>query len=80
MGMNPDEIVSAHPSITLAQVYAALAYYFDHKADIDADIAEGEHFVAELKAKTPPSKLQKILEARLAENGSDDSLPPGLVL
>jgi uncharacterized protein (DUF433 family) len=77
MGMSPDEIVSAHPSITLAQVHAALAYYFDHKAEIDADIEEGERFVEELKLKTPQSKLQRILEARMAENGSDDSLPLG---
>ncbi len=76
MGMSPDEIVSAHPTITLAQVHAALAYYFEHKDQIDADIEEGMRSVEELKAKTPPSKLQKLLEARKAD-GSDDSLPPG---
>jgi uncharacterized protein (DUF433 family) len=27
MGMSPDEIVSNYPSITLSDVYAALAYY-----------------------------------------------------
>jgi uncharacterized protein (DUF433 family) len=76
MGMTPDEIVTTHPTITLAQVHAALAYYFEHKQEIDADIEEGKRFVEELKSKTPPSKLQKLLEARKA-NGSDDSLPPG---
>jgi uncharacterized protein (DUF433 family) len=76
MGMSPDEIVTAHPTITLAQVHAALAYYYEHKDEIDADIADGERFVEELKAKSPSSKLQKLLETRKA-NGSDDSLPPG---
>ena len=76
MGMSPDEIVTSHPTITLAQVHAALAYYYEHKQEIDADIEEGKRFVVELKAKSPPSKLQKLLEARKA-NGSDDSLPPG---
>jgi uncharacterized protein (DUF433 family) len=76
MGMNPDEIVTSHPSITLAQVHAALAYYYEHKAEIDADIEEGERFIEKLKANSPPSKLQRILEARKA-NGTDDSLPPG---
>jgi len=76
MGLNPDEIVTSHPTITLAQVHAALAYYYEHKQEIDADIEEGKRFVEELKAKSPPSKLQKLLEARKA-NGSDDSLPPG---
>ena len=76
MGMSPDEIVTSHPTITLAQVYAALAYYYDHKQEIDADIEEGKRFVEELKAKSPPSKLQKLLESRKA-NAPDDSLPPG---
>ena len=35
-GMTPEEIAStAYPSLTLAQVYAALAYYEDHRAEID---------------------------------------------
>jgi uncharacterized protein (DUF433 family) len=75
MGMSPDEIVTSHPTISLAQVHAALAYYYEHKQDIDADIEAGKRYVEELKAKTPPSKLQKLLEARKA-NGSDDPLPP----
>jgi uncharacterized protein (DUF433 family) len=77
MGMSPDEIVSAHPTISLAQVHAALAYYFEHKDEIDADIEEGRRFVEELRANTPPSRLLILLEARKAGNGSDDTLPPG---
>ncbi len=76
MGMSPDEIVTSLPTITLAQVHAALAYYYDHKQEIDSSLEEGERFVEELKAKSPPSKLQKLLEARKA-NGSDDTFPPG---
>ena len=33
-GMTPDDIVSHVPSVTLADVHAALAYYFDHMAEI----------------------------------------------
>ena len=76
MGMSPDEIVTSHPTITLAQVHAALAYYYEHRDEIDADIDAGKRFVEEMKANTPPSKLQKLLEARKA-NGPDDSLPLG---
>lgn len=77
LGMSPDEIVASHPTITLAQVHAALAYYFEHKDEIDADIEQGRRFVEELKAKSPPSKLQQLLQARNAPNGPDDTLPPG---
>jgi uncharacterized protein (DUF433 family) len=76
MGMRPDEIVSSHPTINLAQVNAALSYYYEHKQEIDADIEQSERFVEELKAKSPPSKLQRLLEARKAD-APDDSLPPG---
>src|SRR5439155_9770260 len=58
LGMSPDEIASAYPSITLSDVHAALAYYFEHRERIDAEITEGEKFALELKAKSPPSLLQ----------------------
>jgi uncharacterized protein (DUF433 family) len=64
MGMMPAEIVATHPTITLAQVHAALAYYYDHKQEIDTDIEEGEQFVEELKALSPPLLAQKIEELR----------------
>ncbi|HEV3257087.1 MAG TPA: DUF433 domain-containing protein [Gemmataceae bacterium] len=70
MGMSPDEIVSAHPSITLAEVHADLAYYFENRERIDADIREGEEFVREMKAKAPPSLLQEKLRQRNA-NAAD---------
>jgi uncharacterized protein (DUF433 family) len=73
MGMSPDEIVSAHPSITLADVHAALAYYFEHRERIDQAIAEGERFVAEMKAQAPPSLLQQKLQ-RMCADAADDSV------
>jgi uncharacterized protein (DUF433 family) len=75
MGMSPDEIVSAHPSITLSDVHAALAYYFENRARIDADIQEGERFVREMKAKAPPSLLQEKLRQGNAD-AADDTVPP----
>ncbi len=74
MGMSPDEIVSAHPSITLSDVHAALAYYFEHRERIDADIREGERFVQEMKAKAPPSLVQEKLRHRKAD-AADDTVP-----
>jgi len=37
-GMPPEEYIT-HQDITLAQVHAALAYYYDNKAEIEAEIA-----------------------------------------
>src|SRR5437868_15254829 len=36
-GYSPDEIVQMFPGITLGDVHAALAYYFDHRKEIEAD-------------------------------------------
>lgn len=44
MGLSPDKIVSQYPSITLADVYAALTYYHDHLAEIRTSNARGRKF------------------------------------
>ncbi len=76
MGMSPDEIASAYPSITLTDVYAALAYYHENRRQINAAIEEGQRFVEEMKAKASPSPLQQKLKQRQVD-GKDDPLPPG---
>ena len=60
MGISPDEIVSQYSSITLSDVYAALAYYHDHLEEIRQQIQEDEALVRELKAKTPSLVKQKL--------------------
>jgi uncharacterized protein (DUF433 family) len=37
-GMLPEELVRRFPHLTLAQVYDALSYYYDHQAEVDAEI------------------------------------------
>lgn len=37
-GTSPDEVVASYPHLTLADVYAALAYYHDHRDAIDDEI------------------------------------------
>jgi uncharacterized protein (DUF433 family) len=39
--------------LSLAEIHAALAYYFDNQAEIDRSIAAGEARAAVLKAGTP---------------------------
>lgn len=36
-GLSPAEIIDAYPSLTLAQVHAALTYYYDNQEEIDAE-------------------------------------------
>jgi len=48
-GLSPDEILDLYPGLTLADVHAALAYYFDHKAEIESDFEDEVAFVYELR-------------------------------
>lgn len=62
MGLSTDEIVSRWPQLTLAGVYSALAYYHDHRAEIDAQMESGEKLVEEMR-RLYRSKLQGKLQA-----------------
>jgi uncharacterized protein (DUF433 family) len=52
-GMTPDEIVSEVPSLTLADVHAALAYYFDHMEEIREEMQSERAQVEESRRKSP---------------------------
>jgi uncharacterized protein (DUF433 family) len=56
LGLNADEIATEY-GLSLADVYAALAYYYDHRDAIDRAIQADEELVAELRRRTP-SKLK----------------------
>ena len=61
LGKNADEIATEY-DLTLADVYAALAYYFDHRSEIDQQIEKSELFAKELQ-KNMPSKLKEKLRS-----------------
>ena len=50
-----DELASDF-ALSMAQVYAALAYYYEHKADIDEEIRQRRALDAELKEKRVGSR------------------------
>lgn len=47
-GLEPDEIAADY-SLSLSQIYAALAYYYDNKLAIDASINERRQLAQEMK-------------------------------
>jgi uncharacterized protein (DUF433 family) len=59
-GRTPDEIVSRYPQLTLADVHAALAYYWDHRDEVDQQIRESDELL-EMMKRSHPSKLQQKL-------------------
>lgn len=53
-GFTPEEIASTvYPDLSLAQVYCALAYYEDHRKEIDRAFERASRFIEEFKQRHP---------------------------
>lgn len=61
LGQSLEEIAGKY-DLPLAAVYAAMAYYYDHQADIDRSIA-ADHEFAEAFRNNNPSPLRAKLQA-----------------
>jgi uncharacterized protein (DUF433 family) len=62
---SPEAIQLQHPRLSLAQIHAALAYYYDHQAEFDAQMARDTQEVEALRAQAGESPVAK----RLREAG-----------
>jgi uncharacterized protein (DUF433 family) len=67
-GWSPEELHFQHPYLSMSQVYGALTYYWDHKAELDADIAARTAYVEQARNEAPASPLA----ARLREKNRVD--------
>jgi len=62
-GASPEKIVQSFPTLRLAQVYGAIAYYLENEKAIDAYIVEGEREFE--RSAVPLSQTNPDLFARL---------------
>ncbi len=61
-----DEIHRQHPHLSLAQIYSALAYYYDHQAEIDRHIEDQIQRLERIRNDLGPSPIrQKLVEKGL---------------
>lgn len=60
-GWSPAELHFQHPGLALAEIHAALAYYWDHAAEVDREVAEE---LADIERRN--GKVDRPLRARLA--------------
>ena len=60
-GWSPEEIHFQHPHLSLAQIHAALAYYFDHQAHFDKQIEGTLREAESLAGQTADSPLRQRL-------------------
>ena len=59
LGIRPEEMPMHLPHLTLAQVFDALSYYFDHKEEINAYIE---------KNRIPDEKISPLVKDRLVKS------------
>ena len=64
-GWSPEEIHFQHRHLSLAQIHAALGYYYDHREAFDATMQQSLRETEKLRAQSVESPLRK----RLREMG-----------
>ncbi|MBI4653529.1 MAG: DUF433 domain-containing protein [Nitrospirae bacterium] len=58
LGLMPDQIIDAHPHLTLEALHDALSYYYENQTVIDNEIRQRKENIRRLSNKFP-SKLKK---------------------
>src|SRR3712207_2477226 len=62
-GLTPEALQEELPHLTLAQIYAALAYYHQHKQELDGDIERRRRLVQRMRKEAGPSPVAARLRA-----------------
>ena len=63
IGRSADEIANEY-DLSLADIYAALAYYYDHRDEIDKAIKDSGAFIEVLCQKVPSKITRKLHERK----------------
>lgn len=53
-----DGIQRQHPHLSMAQVHAALAYYYDHQAELDREISDRGERVAAIRKRVADDSVR----------------------
>ena len=64
-GWSPEELHFQHPYLSMSQIHSALAYYWEHKETLDADLERRFAYAEQARQEAGPSPLVK----RLREQG-----------
>lgn len=62
-GWSPEELHFQYPHLSMSQIYSALAYYWEHKEEIDTDMQQRFEYAERLRLEAGESPLAKRLRA-----------------
>lgn len=60
-GWSPEELHFQYPHLSMSQIYSALAYYWEHKQEIDADVQRRFEYAEKLRLEAGVSPLAQRL-------------------
>lgn len=63
-GWSPEEIHFQHRYLTMSQIHSALAYYWEHKEELDADMERRFQYAEKSRVEAGESPLAKKLRAQ----------------
>jgi len=67
-GWSPEQLLENYPHLTLSKISSALAYYWDHQQEIDADIERREQYAEQLQQEAGESPFAaKLPDQRLLQ-------------
>lgn len=65
-GWSPQELHWQFPDLSLAEIHAALAYYYDHRQELDSQAEESAEWLRQLGRQADPAVMQLIRQRKLA--------------
>jgi uncharacterized protein (DUF433 family) len=73
-GDSPEQIVDSYTALSLKDVYAVIAYYLQHREQIDSYLQQGRSTAAELRQELERNQPEMFtLQARLRQIKQGDS-------
>src|SRR5262245_11258781 len=63
-GLSPEELCYQLPHLSLSQIYSALAYYWDHREEIDRDLERRAKLADDLRRELGQPPLVERLKQR----------------
>jgi uncharacterized protein (DUF433 family) len=57
-GWSPEELHFQFPRLSLGQIHSALAYYWDHKDELDTDIDRRARYAEKARSEAGPSAVK----------------------
>lgn len=73
-GSSPEEMHFQYPHLSLAQIHAALAYYYQHQATFDAEIMRQAKWATEMAEQAKGSPLRRKLQEQLKDREAEGEL------